>query len=323
MRLPSVMNPRLFVTGCTRSGTTLLQRMLDSHPMVAVANDTHLIPRRLTAARPEGDVPLTDELIDDVIGYKRFHHLGVDEADARRLAARSESFAAFAIALFDLLARSNGKPCAGEKDPEYVRHVPLLHRLFPAVRTVQIIRDGRDVALSTLDWVTPTRFLGRLRLWQDEPLAVCALWWRRQVLAGRQGRVAVGDDRCIEVRYEDLVREPDAVLTAITSFVGLPFTSKMLDYHKGRTRRDSGLSSKDQWLPPTPGLRDWPIAFGGRDLELFEALAGDALDALGYDRAVLSVPASVAAVAERCREQWAGEVGHRGSAIEAENGVFG
>ena len=41
------INPLAFVGGCPRSGTTLLQRMLDSHPQLACANDTHFIPRML------------------------------------------------------------------------------------------------------------------------------------------------------------------------------------------------------------------------------------------------------------------------------------
>ncbi len=40
-------NPYLFVGGCPRSGTTLLQRMLDHHPELALANDSHFIPRAL------------------------------------------------------------------------------------------------------------------------------------------------------------------------------------------------------------------------------------------------------------------------------------
>ena len=40
-------NPYVFVLGCPRSGTTLLQRMLDNHPQLTVANDTHFITRAI------------------------------------------------------------------------------------------------------------------------------------------------------------------------------------------------------------------------------------------------------------------------------------
>ena len=48
-------NPYVFVVGCPRSGTTLLQRMLDNHPLLAVANDSHFIPRVVEDAG--GSVP--------------------------------------------------------------------------------------------------------------------------------------------------------------------------------------------------------------------------------------------------------------------------
>ena len=46
------------------------------------------------------------------------------------------------------------KELAGEKTPDYVRNLPLLFSLFPRAKTIHIIRDGRDVALSTLKWAS-------------------------------------------------------------------------------------------------------------------------------------------------------------------------
>ncbi len=305
-------NPYVFVTGCARSGTTLLQRMLDSHPQLAVTNDTHVVPRTLLGQNPlDRDMPMTDDLLREVVGFKRFDRLGVEPATARTLAATAPTFAEFVRALFDESARRRGKPLLGEKDPEYVRRLPLIHRLFPSARSVQIIRDGRDVALSTLEWVTPTRFLGRMALWREEPVAVCALWWRRQVLAGRQGRTEVGPDRCLEVRYEELVQTPEAVMRSIASFLDLPFDRTMVEYNKGKAQHKRGLSSKGQWLPPTPGLRDWRVGLGPRDLQLFGVLAGDVLESLGYPLATDgAVSPDVMAVAERCRHWWDTEVEH-------------
>jgi hypothetical protein len=140
---------------------------------------------------------------------------------------------------------------------------------------------------------------------------VCALFWRRQVLAGRRGLEKVGADRCLEVRYEELVQAPETVMRSITRFLDLPFDTAMVEYHRGKTRHDPALTSKEQWLPPTRGLRDWRAALSPRDLQLFEALAGDALASSGYELAVDIRSRSVTATAERCRRWWETEVGRQ------------
>jgi len=68
---------------------------------------------------------------------------------------QTATYREFVTALYDTFAHQNGKPLAGEKTPDYVRRLPLLHALFPWSRSVHIVRDGRNVALSLIDWATP------------------------------------------------------------------------------------------------------------------------------------------------------------------------
>jgi hypothetical protein len=82
----------------------------------------------------------------------------------------------------------------------------------------------------------------------------------------------------------------------------------MLAYHEGKTRRKRGLSSKKKWLPPTEGLRNWQTNMTERNVELFEAIAGDLLSTLGYKRTVDSVSPQVSEVAERCESWWRAEM---------------
>jgi hypothetical protein len=103
------------------------------------------------------------------------------------------------------------------------------------------------------------------------------------------------------VRYEELVANPEDVLRKLSNFVKLPYSSEMLDYHVGKTRSEPGLSTKRSWLPVTSGLRDWRNQMNPRELELFEALAGDLLSALGYPRAFPHISAQIEVVADYCR----------------------
>lgn len=304
-------NPYLFVVGCPRSGTTLLQRMLDHHPQLAVANDTHFIPRAIDGVTGEGDPPLTSGLVEAVLGYRRFPRLGLAEATAREAATGVATYGEFVSALYTAYARARGKPLAGEKTPDYVKSLARLHALLPWVRSVHIVRDGRDVALSTLEWARSDKGPGRYTLWEEEPVAVCSLWWRRMVTTGRRDGAALGPARYREVRYEDLVARPGEVLRDLVAFLDLPDAVEMANYHEGKTRLDPGLSAKKAWLPPTPGLRDWRTQMRERDVAVFEAISGDLLSTLGYERSVPRIPPAIAAVADRCRQWWESEMAAR------------
>src|SRR5881296_2859749 len=93
-------NPYLFVVGCPRSGTTLLQRMLDAHPQLAVANDSHFIARAVESLHLPADAALTPAIVEWVKQYHRFHRLGLpDDAVAR--AATVGTYREFVSALYD------------------------------------------------------------------------------------------------------------------------------------------------------------------------------------------------------------------------------
>ena len=316
-------NPYVFAVGCPRSGTTLLQRMLDNHPMLAVANDSHFIPRAIEDVPLGVDPELTPELVEWVRTYRRFYRLGLDDDAVREAASVSSSYAGFVGALYSIYARVHGKELGGEKTPDYVRHLPRLHALFPEARTIHIIRDGREVALSVLEWAHDGKGPSKLALWDDEPVAVCAMWWRWLVTTGRDDGRALGPDRYRETRYEELVDHPETTLADLAEFLDLPNSPEMANFHAGRTIRRPGLSAKKAWLPPTAGLRNWHVDMPARDRELFEALAGDLLSELGYERSVDHVSAEIAELAERCRRWWDGERARRADRQASASGAAG
>lgn len=299
-----IRDPYLFIVGCARSGTTLLQRMLDHHPMLAVANEARLMLRVARSETQETDPPLTSELVEWVRSYHRFTQLGLPEAIVDEAAAGARTYGEFASRLYSAYGKVQGKAFAGEKTPRYVRFLPRLHYFFPWVRTIHLIRDGRNVTLSTLEWAQGNKGPARLQLWSKEPVAACALWWQWQVSKGRHDGAKLGRDKYHEVKYEDLISFPKKELRDVTEFLALPFAPEMLAFHSGKQRSKPKLSAKKAWLPPTQGLRDWRTQMSARDVELFEAIAGDLLSTLGYERAFTAVSPSMLRVSKHCRDWW-------------------
>lgn len=282
--------------------------MLDNHPQLTIANDTHFILRAAKRVLRRDPQPLlTPDLVAAVRSYRRFYRMGLDESDVQAATEHCRTYAEFVSRLYMLRGKKNQKELSGEKTPDNCRNMPLLHGLFPAARFVHIIRDGRNTALSTLSWANENKGPGKWSLWNEDPLATCALWWRWQAGTGERNGQGLGDRFYHRVKYEDLVAEPENRLEAIARFLGIPYSVSMVNYHKGKTRHKPGLSAKSAWLPPVKNLRDWRTGMSAEDNEVFEGIAGDLLREIGYPLSDSQPSAAVNARVSRALAWWASE----------------
>jgi hypothetical protein len=307
---PSQGNPRFFVVGCPRSGTTLLLRMLAAHPEVAVIPELGWIaPTYERRERLTGEGYVTREFLEHLAGrgFGRFARLPVrqEELLAMDVAEQRLHYADLVSLLFDRYGAERGKPVVGNKTVAAVRFVRTLHELWPQARFVHLLRDGRDVALSAIGWRRATRLAEELASWTEQPVATAALWWEWNVRLGREAGVPLGAERYRELRYEALVADPEGECRELCEFLDLPYDEAMPRFHEGKTRAEEGLDAKHAWLPPTAGLRDWRTQMAPADVERFEAAAGALLDELGYERGA-AVGAEAAARATALRERFEG-----------------
>jgi hypothetical protein len=148
-------NPYAFIVGCQRSGTTLLGRTVDANPHIAIIHETLWIASWLegrVGLTPDGYV--TCELILLLLDYPRFAKLQVDREGLEGLLATGDPVLCrdFIAGIFDLYGNKHGKDLVGDKTSRYVRFMRTLHQLWPHAKFVHVIRDGRDVCLSAIDW---------------------------------------------------------------------------------------------------------------------------------------------------------------------------
>jgi hypothetical protein len=179
-------NPYLFIVGCPRSGTTLLGRMVEAHSQIAIVHETHWIPhllRERSGAAPAGMAmpELVASLSRDKVFARWFERwstrLRIEQEHLDRL-TRSESkvsYAGFVAAIYDLHGEQRRKRFVGDKTPDYARHIPTLHTLWPWTKFVQLIRDGRDVCLSVLNWRRALKTTGISATWEQDPVSTTAL----------------------------------------------------------------------------------------------------------------------------------------------------
>lgn len=259
----------------------MLRLMMDSHDEIAIPGESHFIPRlwRLRSRYLSNGRLDAERLAADIMRTPFFQQWGIPQERVWRRVARltSPSFTDVVEAFFLGYADEQGKTRWGDKTPIYVLHIPLLAVLFPEARFIHIIRDGRDVALSYFEFP-----LGPSNVWE----AACR--WRRDVTAGQRAGAAF-QGRYMEVRYEELVRDPRVVLEAICSFMAIAFHPRMLEYHQDagariQSRDDLTGFHKSVKRPPIVGIRSWREQLPPSQIRDFEAVAGPLLTDLGYER---------------------------------------
>ncbi len=276
------------VLGVSRSGTTLLKEMLDRHSELAIPTESYFIPQLWDRHRGRA----SEALIQDLGKIARVREWGVTPDDVRRRAGPGASFADVICAVYQHVAESRGKKRFGDKTPLYMQHLDLLERVFPGAQYVHIIRDGRDAALSFVSMRRRPRFNWA----RPRGLYDFACSWRQEIEGARTFAATSVPGRYLEIRYEDLVDDPETHLRAICSFLGLHFEPAMLEYHRmvdpARLEDHPRLAE-----PPKKNVRRWQKEMRPADIEVFEAIAGKLLDALGYERAFPAPSASARAKA--------------------------
>ncbi len=266
--------------GSGRSGTTLLRNMFDAHPRLAMCHEAQFVGR-LAGRRSRyetGGTLDTEALVTDLMANSNFRRQGIDETTVRRglVEAGPTSLAGGIRTIFDLYAMAHGKDLYGDKTPGYVTQIAEIADLLPEARFVHIVRDGRDVATSYLDRSE----------WGPATMAEAALYWESRVLRGRRAGSALGPERYREVRYEDLVDDPEAVIRSLCGYLGLDFDPAMLRYHEKGEAFVASTKDPEAFTgltrPVTRGMRDWRSQMTEDDMALFEAIAGELLADLGY-----------------------------------------
>lgn len=285
------MNPYVFIVGCPRSGTTLLRRIVSAHPQIVITPEAHWIPLWFEQRRGlTSDGLVTPELVPELLAHNKFTLFKLGREALMSLVDSREpiSYASFVTGIFDLYGKARGKGIVGNKTPDSARRMDTLHSLWPEARFVHLIRDGRDVALSLMNWPSVrTKKPGTFPTWLNDPVPTAALWWELNVRRGREAGEALGPELYRELRYESLVAHPAQACAALCEFLGLPYHETMLNYHEAfRARKGPEVIHDRQ--PITLGLRNWKTQMSNDDVECFEATAGTLLDELDYPRAYAS-----------------------------------
>jgi hypothetical protein len=134
-----------------------------------------------------------------------------------------------------LFADRKGKPIMGEKTPSHIRYVPTLLDWFPNSKVIHMIRDPRAIFVSELrrrykeSESAPYKQLKRVYpLFKAYILLQTTAAWLESAQRYQQYS-KLYPDRYYGLKFEDLVREPEANIRSVCDFLGVDFQEEMLD----------------------------------------------------------------------------------------------
>ena len=236
----------VYIVGLPRSGTSLIEQILASHPRVFGAGELMLARQMfetLPGAVAQGGMPF-DALAS------------LDRESVLRLAHR---YAQELIALHDSADR------VVDKMPDNATYLGMIVTTFPRAQLIHCRRDLRDVALSC--WLTD---FWQVR-WACAPDEIARRIAEHERLMEHWRRVLPVP--MLEVDYEDLVADLETGARAIVAFCGLEWDPACLEFHK--TRRAVRTSSVEQVRQPiyTRSVGRWKN-YEQSLAPLFEALGG-------------------------------------------------
>lgn len=202
----------IFIIGPMGSGTTLLRLILDSHPRIAVPQETGFMRAELA----HRFIPFKWS------GRRWYLRLGWTHREFRALERD------FYDTVFRRYAESHGKERWGEKTPLHTWHVDRMAKTFPDAVFVGVVRHpGGSVASNMTRW--------------RHPMRKAAFHYERYVTeltrqaARRRRRFRV-------LRYEDLVLQPERVMRELLTWLGEEWSEQVLQHHAIQGARGGKLS---------------------------------------------------------------------------------
>lgn len=225
------LNRLIFVGGCPRSGTTLVQRMLDCHPEIYGGPEFGFIS------------PIVN-LFQAIQGTIRFG--GSIEA----ILDEKDLVHAFRRLLVDLLLpklQAEGVGYLSEKTPNNVLAFAWLEKCVPEAKKIMVVRDPRDVVSSMLEVGRRQRSRTGLALpYLRDPLGAVN-YMNQHLKAGFAS--AETSANCLVIYYEDVVSDPLVVANQMYRFIGVREISQ-LDLENGRFEAPRAPEVLMDWYPP-------------------------------------------------------------------------
>lgn len=232
----------IFVVGNSRSGTTMMGRILGNHPDVFTFGELHFFGQLWSPVHPyELNRSEAEALAAKLFCLQRegYRTHGDSKSFLDEASKFCEVFSEQPIAPADLFssflyyaAARNSKTIPCDQTPRNVFYIDVILKSYPHAKIINMIRDPRDVLLSQKrKW--KRRFLGgtdlsikeSFRDWVNyHPITISKIWHTAVTAADR----FIDHDNVTTIYFEQLLASPETTVENICDFVGINYSTTML-----------------------------------------------------------------------------------------------
>lgn len=266
----------LFIIGMPRSGTKLLRGLLEQHPRIRVPTiETEFFPFLVRWVQQRGSPEQPQAFAALFEALQSAPYFQVRPRTARPFSwrewreycgARYDAAGLFeGFVRYETGAAANSGLIWGDKSPAYIRHLSSLLEHFPRARVVHIVRDVRDYCVSMRNG------------WRKDVRRAAFLWGRDVAQAHRI--CDAHRERCIEVKYEDLLQAPQVQMQSLCEFLQIDFSDAMT--RLARPVEPNGYAAGHTEVV-SENRQKFAERLEPREIRAVETLAWDTMLLLGY-----------------------------------------
>ena len=204
--------PPIFILSCARSGSTLLRYIVDTHPDICSPGELR--------------TGFLCEMLTNVVDCLSLGGVATSSSQEERRRLNYAEVNRIVSEWMNTYAKSRGKRFWCEKSPNNLSYLPLLKNIFPDAKYICLHRNCMDVVYSSFEKARTGYYVNhRYYAQNDNEVSVYVDNWAdntSRLLAFERENA----DRCIRVRYEDLVSDPAAILKPVFEFMGLTWDAR-------------------------------------------------------------------------------------------------
>jgi len=273
----------VFLLATERSGSNLTRSILNAHPDLTAPHPLETAyPWRSTASPNDLQPSRRRRLVRDVLVNKNYsfqplvESLSISNVQKRVESADVPSYLTVQESLYGEYVRETDTERWVSKDPGLWHYLDEVLSYYDDPKFVYLVRDARDVVLS----------FKRSNVGEYHPYNTSRRW-REEQSAGLALLDALDDRRIHLLRYQDLLQDPESEVRDLCSFLDLPFEERMLYYYDTEEAKRESASAEVLENLSIPIKSDnfgkFHDKLTGEEIKIVETIAGEELEALGFD----------------------------------------